>query len=292
MKTLQEIQDNYLAIDFFLSMSCNKDCHYCTSYTLEMRNLTVDMDFLKQTLEYFKNYKIRICLLGGEPGLIKNLDKVIAEIKKYPNFVCSVLSNSFVRKRYPEVLEDKEILYVEHNIEDFYKHEVKMSGNFDFVPENDMNNFNVVVKTPNYFKYKQFHPEVIKKLDHKNTMWKEFNGRSPDFTDVIQADEIDRKLCASFPMVPVIDFEERHIVHCSKKFANNKELSKTFELTQENVDKMMNFQLFKYENYCKTCTEFVPPKGHFPMRKYSKVLTNKVLTESERLQDELEPIDD
>ena len=26
MKTLQEIQDNYLAIDFFLSMSCNKDC--------------------------------------------------------------------------------------------------------------------------------------------------------------------------------------------------------------------------------------------------------------------------
>ncbi len=287
MKTLQEIQNNYLAIDFFLSMSCNKDCHYCTSYTLEMRNLTVDMDFLKQTLEYLKKYKIRICLLGGEPGLIKNLDKVIAEIKKYPNFVCSVLSNSFVRKRYPEILEDKEILYVEHNILDFYEDEVKMLGNFDFVPENDMNNYNVVLKSPNYFKYKDNHKEVIKKLDHKNTMWKEFNGRSPDFTDVIQADEIDRKLCASFPMVPVIDFEERHIVHCSKKFANNKELSKTFELTQENIDKMMNFRLFKYENYCKTCTEFVPPTGHFPMRKYSKVLT-----ESERMQDELEPIDD
>ena len=151
MKTLQEIQDNYLAIDFFMSMSCNKDCWYCTSYTLEMRNLTVDMDFLKSTLEKLKNYKIRICLLGGEPGLIKNLDKVIAEIKKYPNFVCSVLSNSFVRKRYPEVLEDMDILYVEHNIEDFYEDEVKMLGNFDFVPENDMNNYNVVVKTPNYF---------------------------------------------------------------------------------------------------------------------------------------------
>ena len=54
MKTFQEIQDNYLAIDFFLSMSCNKNCHYCTSYTLEMRNLTVDMDFLKQTLGYLK----------------------------------------------------------------------------------------------------------------------------------------------------------------------------------------------------------------------------------------------
>ena len=287
MKTLREIQDNYLAIDFFLSMSCNKDCHYCTSYTLEMRNLTVDMDFLKRTLDYFKNYKIRICLLGGEPGLIKNLDDVINEIKKYPNFVCSVLSNSFIRKRYPHILEDKDILYVEHNILDFYENEVKMLGNFDFVPENDKNNYNVVVRTPNYYKYKDNHPEVLKKLDHKNTMWKAFNGRSKEFTDVVQANEIDRKMCAAFPMVPVIDFEKKHIVHCSKKFANNKELSKTFELTQENVDKMMTFKLFKYEKYCETCTEFVQPKGHFPMRKYAKVIT-----ESERLQEELEPIYD
>ena len=273
MKTLAYIQDNYLAIDFFLSMSCNKNCHYCTSYTLEMRNLTVDMDFLRKVLNYLKNYKVRCNLLGGEPGLIKNLDDVINEIKKYPNFVCSVLSNSFVRKKYPHILEDPEILYVEHNILDWYEHEVTKLGNYgDFVPENDMNNYNVVVKTPNYFKYRHKYPEIVKKLDHKNTMWKAFNGRSAEFTDIIQADEIDRKMCAAFPMVPVIDFEKRHIVHCSKKFANNTELSKTFELTQENIDKMMNFQLFKYENYCKTCTEWVQPKGHFPMRKYAKVI--------------------
>ena len=273
MKTLAYIQDNYLAIDFFLSMSCNKNCHYCTSYTLEMRNLTVDMDFLRKVLGYLKNYKVRVNLLGGEPGLIKNLDEVIAEIKKNDNHVCSVLSNSFVRKRYPWILEDKEILYVEHNILDWYEHEVTKLGNYgDFVPENDMNNYNVVVKTPNYFKYRHKYPEIVKKLDHKNTMWKAFNGRSAEFTDIIQADEIDRKMCAAFPMVPVIDFEKRHIVHCSKKFANNTELSKTFDLTQENIDKMMNFQLFKYENYCKTCTEWVQPKGHFPMRKYAKVL--------------------
>ena len=276
MKTLAYIQDNYLAIDFFLSMSCNKNCHYCTSYTLEMRNLTVDMDFLRMCLDYLKDYKVRVNLLGGEPGLIKNLDDVINEIKKYPNFVCSVLSNSFVRKRYPWILEDPEILYVEHNILDWYDHEVTKLGNYgDFVPENNMNNYNVVVKTPNYFKYRHKYPEIVKKLDHRNTMWKAFNGRSAEFTDIIQADEIDRKMCAAFPMVPVIDFEKRHIVHCSKKFANNTELSKTFELTKENIDKMMNFQLFKYENYCKTCTEWVQPKGHFPMRKYAKVLNER-----------------
>ena len=40
------------------------------------------MDFLKQTLGYLKNYKVRVNLLGGEPGLIKNLDEVISEIKR------------------------------------------------------------------------------------------------------------------------------------------------------------------------------------------------------------------
>ena len=282
MITLKEIQQNYLAIDFFMSMSCNKDCHYCTSYTLEMRNLTVDMDFLKQTLDYLKNYKIRVCLLGGEPGLIKNLDDVIAEVKSRPNHVCSVLSNSFVRKRYPHILKDPDILYVEHNILDFYEDGIKKLGNLDrlepygFIQPNDYNNYNLCVKTPNYFKYKDKFPEEMIKLNHKNTMWKSFNGRTPNKDDVTavheQAAEIDRKMCAAFPMVPVINFETRKLVHCSKKFANNKELSKTFDLTQENIDKMMNFRLFKYENYCKTCTEWVQPKGHFPMRKYARLL--------------------
>ncbi len=282
MITLKEIQQNYLAIDFFMSMSCNKDCHYCTSYTLEMRNLTVDMDFLKQTLDYLKNYKIRVCLLGGGPGLIKNLDDVIAEVKSRPNHVCSVLSNSFVRKRYPHILKDPDILYVEHNILDFYEDGIKKLGNLDrlepygFIQPNDYNNYNLCVKTPNYFKYKDKFPEEMIKLNHKNTMWKSFNGRTPNKDDVTavheQAAEIDRKMCAAFPMVPVINFETRKLVHCSKKFANNAIHSKTFDITQENIDKMMNFRLFKYENYCKTCMEWVEPKGHFPLSKYASVL--------------------
>jgi hypothetical protein len=247
-----------------------------------MRNLTVDMDFLKQTLDYLKNYKIRVCLLGGEPGLIKNLDDVIAEVKSRPNHVCSVLSNSFVRKRYPHILKDPDILYVEHNILDFYEDGIKKLGNLDrlepygFIQPNDYNNYNLCVKTPNYFKYKDKFPEEMKKLNHKNTMWKSFNGRTPNKDDVTavhkQAAEIDRKMCAAFPMVPVINFETRKLVHCSKKFANNAIHSKTFDITQENIDKMMNFRLFKYENYCKTCMEWVEPKGHFPLSKYASVL--------------------
>ena len=276
MIKLIDVQNKYLGIDFFLSMTCNKDCHYCTSYTLEQRNLTVDMDFLKRTLYYLRNYKVRCNLLGGEPGLIKNLDEVIAEIKKKPNFVCEVLSNSTVRRRYPHILEDPDIIYVEHMVLDFYEDEITLLGpkSYEFHDENDLNNYNLVIKTPNFEKYKHVYPEAMKKLDHKNTLWKQFNGRSPGFDSLFddQAAEIDRKMCAAFPMVPVINFENQNLVHCSKKFANNAITSKEFEITQENIDKMMNFRLFKYENYCKGCMEYVQPKGHFPLKKYASIL--------------------
>ena len=76
----------------------------------------------------------------------------------------------------------------------------------------------------------------------------------------------------TFIWCSVIDFEKKHIVHCSKKFANNNELSKTFDLTKENIDKMMNFRLFKYENYCKTCTEWNNTKRSFLYEKVCKVI--------------------
>ena len=88
IKTLEELKgSDYLTVDFYMTKSCNKSCHYCTAWTLEMRHLTVDMDFLRKTVKCLSPYKTRICLLGGEPGLIKNLDEVIAEIKKYPNLL-------------------------------------------------------------------------------------------------------------------------------------------------------------------------------------------------------------
>lgn len=250
MFSYDDVKDSHLGIDFYLSKSCNKSCHYCTAWTLEMRNLDVDMDFLSRTLDYLSPYKTRINLLGGEPGLIKNLDEVIYKIKSYDNFVCSVLSNSFVRKRYQWVLEDPDILYMEHLVLDFYEDRIEKLGNYDFFEENDKNNYNVVIMTPNYFEYRKNHD--LKILDHKNTLFKHFNSRSPEWTKTDQEPELIRRICAAFPSVPVVDFELRKIRHCSKKVING---SRQFEITKENIDKMMNFELFEFEEYCKTCTE-------------------------------------
>lgn len=255
MKTLQSLKNSdYSTVDFYLSKSCNKSCHYCTAWTLEMRNLHVDMDFLKKTVEYLSPYKTRICLLGGEPGLIKNLDEVIAEIKKHPNLVIQVLSNSLIRKFYPHILDDPEIIYIEHLVLDFYEDKIEKLGNYEFFGENDKNNYNLIIQTPNYFKYRENFDLSI--LDHKNTEFKEYNSRSPTYNILKQTSEEDRKLCAKFPLVPVFDFEIQKIRHCSRKVING---SRQFEVTKNNVDKMMNYELFEFEDYCKTCTDQIPP---------------------------------
>lgn len=253
-KTLDDLKTSgYLTVDFYLSKSCNKSCYYCTAWTKEMRNLDVDMEFLSKTLEYLSPYKTRICLLGGEPALIRNLQEVINEIKKHENFVPQVMSNSLIRNRYPWVLEDPDIFYMEHLVLDFHEDRIEKLGKHDFLPENDKNNYNLIIETPNYFKYRENFD--LSEIDHANTEFKEFNGRSPTFDRKEQAPEIDRRICAAFPLVPVIDFELQKIRHCSRKAING---SRTFDLTKENIDKMMNFDLFEFESYCKTCTEIIP----------------------------------
>ncbi|BCU99053.1 MAG: hypothetical protein CM15mV25_0480 [uncultured marine virus] len=39
-----------------------------------------------------------------------------------------------------------------------------------------MNNYNVVLKTPNYFKYVENYPVFKKEIRSQNTMFKAFNG--------------------------------------------------------------------------------------------------------------------
>ncbi len=259
MITLEELKGSeYRTVDFYLSKSCNKSCHYCTAWTLEMRYLDTDMDLVRTILKGLAPYKTRICLLGGEPGLIKNLDEIIAEIKKYPNLIPQVLSNSLVRKFYPHILEDPEVIYIEHLILDFYEDKIEKLGNYDWFKPNDLNNYNLIIETPGYFAYRDQHD--ISHIDHKNTEFKEYNSRSPDFFSdhkLVQAPELERRICAKFPQVPVFDFEIQKIRHCSRKAING---SREFDITIENITKMMEHDLFQFEKYCTTCMDIIPPR--------------------------------
>ena len=50
----------------------------------------------------------------------------------------------------------------------------------------------------------------------------------------------------------VIDFELKKIRHCSKKVIKG---SRRYAVTQQNIEKMMNYELFSFEEYCKKCFE-------------------------------------
>jgi hypothetical protein len=170
-----------------------------------------------------------------------------------------------VRKRYPEILEDPNVIYMEHLIEDFHSDKISKLGNYQCFEENELNNYNVVIKTPNYFKYYDTHKNEIEHLSHKNTQWKTYNSRSKNFDVVEQSPLIDRKLCSKFPQVPVIDFENKNLRHCSKRTLD----SKTFDITKENIHNMMRFNLFQYEDYCHNCCEKI---SNFPLIKYMEIL--------------------
>ena len=173
------------------------------------------------------------------------------------------------------MLEDPEIIYIEHLVLDFYEDRIEKLGNFDFLPENDKNNYNLIIETPGYFKYKDQHD--LSYIMHKNTEFKEYNSRSPDYHSdhfVEQAPELDRRICAKFPLVPVVDFELQKIRHCSRKVIDG---SRQFDVTKENVDKMMTFDLFQFENYCRTCMDIIPNR---PKQRKLQILEKIALEES------------
>jgi hypothetical protein len=138
-----------------------------------------------------------------------------------------------------------------------------------------MNNYNLVIETPGYFDYRDKHD--LSHIMHKNTEFKEYNSRSPDFFSdhlLIQAPEIERRICAKFPQVPVFDFEIQKIRHCSRKVING---SRQFDVTRENIDKMMNYELFEFEKYCGTCMDIIPKR---PEKRRNEILQ---IIESEQI---------
>ena len=57
--------------------------------------------------------------------------------------------------------------------------------------------------------------------------------------------------------MPVVDFEIQKIRHCSRKAING---SREFDITVDNIDKMMNYDLFEFEKYCTICMDIIPKR--------------------------------
>ena len=85
---------------------------------------------------------------------------------------------------------------------------------------------------------------ILSYLKHKNTEFKEYNSRSLDYGDstVVPSIELERRICAKFPLVPVIDFELQKLDIAVEKLLT---VPDNLITPKENIDKMMNFDLFQ-----------------------------------------------
>jgi len=74
-----------LTIDYMLTFRCNYNCSYCTSHDINHPLHKYSVEEISESLNYlsslYKDKKIQLILLGGEPFLYKDLLKLITNLK-------------------------------------------------------------------------------------------------------------------------------------------------------------------------------------------------------------------
>lgn len=74
------VDETFLIVDLYLSAKCNYDCWYCYLKHYNYNDKTyLNLNQYKRIIDLIRlsKYKINLCLLGGEPTLYKDLQKLI-----------------------------------------------------------------------------------------------------------------------------------------------------------------------------------------------------------------------
>jgi len=241
-----------------LSRSCNQKCYYCTTYKGNY-NYLADLEFIKEISKNI-NLNFFIEITGGEPGLCDNLIDVVKVVKKTKAQI-RIMSNGLVRLRYPELIEDPDIMYFEH----LYLNSKKKFYDLDVLQENNLQNVNVVVLTDDIMDNLD-----ISKLNHKCTWFKVLNLKSKtESLNIEKTKEFlkdkntynkhnfgmisnNKKLCAMNPPTPFINTEDKTIGHCAKIMDD----SLTVPYNINSFKKLLKSELFtEYPNYCDRCND-------------------------------------
>ena len=97
-----EFYDYQVEIGWDITMRCNYSCSYCESYNNNQPTYFKDIKIYEKALNYLKNYldnkKACVSILGGEPLLYKDWDKLINLIHDL-DFVPKVFTNLSISKK-------------------------------------------------------------------------------------------------------------------------------------------------------------------------------------------------
>ena len=258
-------------LDLLLTKACNQDCYYCNVFKNTKfidAKPEVDIDFLKYALSCF-DFNFNVIIGGGEPGIVSNLDTVYKILKDTPKIQnIRLLSNGQCRINDYDWLKDVD--YYEHIIRDIQDKNIIKFYELDIIPK--FNHWKqVIVTTENvtnsvlnnfeYFQelglfsdkfwFKTMNAKTHSAITYKETLvhlYRKLN-RANEIYGVLDEDEAKKKVCAMYPYMTSVDFEDKKFLHCNAHSI----ICDKKELTKENVELNLKGQLFKYSKYCETC---------------------------------------
>lgn len=271
-----------------MTRNCNKKCSYCSNYGSHLEKIEVDIDYFKYVLSLLSNISnLRLEISGGEPGTITNLEDCLDMIYECKNIQqLSILSNGLVRSNYPHLLDSVTITteYYEHIFVDdlFDKIDTQYGKSlFNYILVIDekvinvlLNNISKLLDTKvftNDIKLKfltqpksKFNNEYISKLRmfYKIILSKEINISKCckvsclyhlDLLDRLDNIDYETRLrCSHRPSMSFLDIENKKIGACSMHVST----SELYDITQYNISRLIDGELFKYNTYCNQCIKY------------------------------------
>lgn len=286
-------------LEFLVTRRCNQNCYYCnnsTFYDIRKNNLIdLDIDYMKWVCDIYYDLgirNIRIELSGGEPGLIKNFEDMIAMLNNL-NYVRGIfiLSNGLLRQRFQNIkdmignkfkgyeehsaldINGKNILYFNDSItyfnSDSYVIHVLILN--DITLDSLLNNFD-------YFKdiglfernidFKILTPKVgypSKELfDKTELFYNKLNNLAEISNITLNYSKINKKyiyyetntkytdICAKISKFQFIDIENREIGQCSMQVAQ----SARYPVTPDTIKNAITGKLFVKNSFCENCYKY------------------------------------
>lgn len=268
-----------ITLDFLLTKKCDQKCYYCNVYdkSIFVDEPYVDIDFLRYVLNNI-SFSFNVILGGGEPGIIVNIDDVYNELKKCNNVNnIRLLSNS--KCRLNKISWLNEVDYYEHSITDIIGKNIttfnctniletieifKTQKNWKQVIVSTENVVTSLLNNYDYFeKIGMFSESFWYKLmnDKTHSMIKYKDKIIEFYTKINKTNELycfendainKRVLCAKYPYMLSVDFEQKKILHCNA----NSIICNNVEFSKHNLENALIGKTFKQENYCTRCNVF------------------------------------
>lgn len=265
---------NVYFIELMLSKKCNMNCYYCNVWR-DKGKTEADIDLIKFILNNHPCDNMVVEITGGEPGLITNLSEVYNAIRDYYNVIrVDMVSNGLVRKMGYEFIRDKHFMYREHLVYDIVKGDMRKFYNVDFEFRQNFqypiilteNTIDSILSDPIYYRdlpenflfklmgQKQGNTKGFIKKVKKLFEWvsrPEFEYYKKMVERIEKNDYTGYEICSMVSPLPVFDIEDNKMIHCGVNIETS-----SCEIKKENIEKQLSGNIFKNDEYCKTCYEF------------------------------------